>query len=670
MIAAIRGWFRQHSILVAQATPVVVALVATLVATLAVGSIALLENADQFIGDFEMSSFAAPEPMDSDVVVVAINEATLSLLPYRSPVDRAFVSQLLEKIASLHPRAIGLDLLLDQPTEPVKDDLLRKTLHKLPVPLVVSYTDDPGVVTDTQRANLEAFVPSNLRGYATLGEDNLDVARWIFPGAVTKSGQYVEGFARAIAAKVGVKTPARLLPIVWHGQPDRDTPAFREIPANVVVAPPASNVAALPAAVLATWLTGKIVLIGSDITLVDRHRTPFDVVDPAGLGNMAGVTIQAHGLSQLLRGRESPAVGWLMNLLVVFVCAAMGARLGAVNLALLARVGAGLGFVIVLWCAGAALYYFGGAQIGLITPSIAMAASLWATDSLMGRDARQQREFIQGAFGRYVSPKVVEQLVNDPDKMSLEGERRVMTFLFSDIQGFTTMSEALESHELARLLNEYLDGMTRCVLKYDGMVDKFIGDAVFAIFNAPVDLPNHAECAVKCALEMDRFAQAYHLEQQARGIAFGITRIGVHTGPAVIGNFGSSTRFNYTAQGDSVNVASRLEALNKHFHTRMGVSGVTKAACRGIAFRPIAQVVLMGKTEPIEVWEPLHEDDPRSDFMTRYEAAYARLKSADPQAREMLAALGREAPDDPCVALHLARLAEGDSGDTIVMTEK
>jgi adenylate cyclase len=658
MIAAIRNWFRLHNKLIEQATPIAVALVATLVASWAVGSIALLEHADQFVGDFEASFFAAPEPMDSQVMVVAITEDTLAQFPYRSPVDRAFVSQLLAKIASLHPRAIGLDLLLDQATEPAKDDLLRKTLRTLPVPLVVSYSDDPNIEKPYQQAILDTFVPPDLRGYATLGEDSLDVVRWIFPGKIDKGGRYIPSLARALAMKAGANTPSQQIPIVWHGQPASDTPAFQEIPAQFA--------GVLPSSIFA----GKIVLVGTDITLVDRHRTPFDVIDPQGLGDMAGVVIQAHAVSQLLRGRQSPAVGWLMNLLVVFVCAAMGARLGAVNLALLARVGAGLGFVVVLWGFGAALYYFGGALIGLLAPSIAMATSLWATDSLTGRDARQQREFIHGAFSRYVSPKVVEQLVNDPGKISLEGQRREMTFLFSDIAGFTTMSEALESHELARILNEYLDGMTGCVLKYDGMVDKFIGDAVFAIFNAPVDLPNHAECAVKCALEMDRFAHAFHREQQARGIGFGITRIGVHTGPAVIGNFGSSTRFNYTAQGDSVNVASRLEALNKHFHTRLAVSGATKAACPGMAFRPIARVVLMGKTEPIEVWEPLHDDDPRAGFMARYGTAYARLRCEDPLAREMFAELAGEAPDDPCVALHLSRLAEGGQGDTIVMTEK
>ncbi len=672
MIAALRGWLRRHDRLVAQVTPIVVAAVATAVAALAVYQIPLLQNADQFISDAEMSISAAPEQTDNDVVVVGITENTIAAFPYRSPVDRQFLSDLLTKIAGFHPRAIGLDILLDQSTEPGKDALLSKTLRTLPAPLVVSYVDDPKLEkADGQhyQAFLDSFVPPNLRGYATLGTNNLNVVRWIFPGAVASNHKYVPGFARAIAAKLGVKSPSELMPMVWHGQIDRDTPAFREIPALNVVsvenAPPA-----FPDVLLKAWLAGKVVLIGSDLTLVDRHNTPFDAVDNKDLGEMAGVTIQAHAVSQLLRNRHSPAVGWLMNLLIVFVCAALGTQLGATDLSVVSRIGAGLGFIALLAVAGGALYYFDGAQIDLVAPSLAMLISLWTTDSLTGRDARKQREFIRGAFTRYVSPKVVDQLIADPTKMSLEGERREMTFLFSDIAGFTTMAEGLESHDVARLLNDYLEGVTQCVLAHDGMVDKFIGDAVFAIFNAPVDLPDHAQRAVECALAMDRFAYQYHVEQTAKGIPFGITRIGVHTGPAMIGNFGSRSRFNYTAQGDSVNTASRLEALNKHFHTRLAVSGATARLCHGIVFRPIAEVVLMGKTAPIEVWEPFQPGDTRGDFMARYATAYAGLKDGDAQVQDLLAVLAAEAPDDPCVALHRARLANGDSGVLIAMSEK
>ena len=655
MIARLRGWLRRNDKLVAEATAVAVAIVATFVSVVAVDKFSVLEHIEQFVGDLTTVALTPPEPQDKDVVIVAITEDTLAQFPYRSPVDRAFLANLLIALQNKHPRAIGVDFLFDQPTEPAKDELLRRTIRDLKTPLVVAYTDTPGVVDPNQLASLNSFVPPRERAYVNLGEDDLDVVRWIFPGAVSLGGTYIPGFARAIAAKAGVKTAAREVPVVWHGAPSAKKLPFKEFKAQVAGFLPES------------WFKGKVVLIGSDLSLTDRHRTPFDIVDPS---HMPGVFIQAHSVSQLLHGRLSPHAGWLVNLLIALFFAAAGARLGAMNMSLPTRLSAGMGVMIVLWASGAALFYYGGYLIKLFTPTLAMGLSLWGTESLTGREARRQREFIQGAFSRYVAPKVVEQLVRDPEKMSLEGERRTMTYLFSDIENFTTMSEGIESRELARMLNAYLEGATQEVLKFEGMVDKFIGDAVFAIFNAPVDLPNHAEHAVRCALAMDRFALAFSKQQRARGIPFGITRIGVNTGPAVIGNFGSRQRFNYTAQGDAVNTASRLEGLNKHFHTRISVANATKEQCNGIAFRPIAEVVLKGKTAAVEVWEPLHDDERREAFMARYCEAYEALASGDPRAKDMFTALTKEAPDDPCVRLHLERLETGETGAVIVMTEK
>ena len=322
-------------------------------------------------------------------------------------------------------------------------------------------------------------------------------------------------------------------------------------------------------------------------------------------------------------------------------------------------------FLSVVW-----LFHAADVMVELLAPSLALIASFGAVDSLGGREARKQRAFIQGAFSRYVSPKVVEQMVADPSRMSLEGERRDMTFLFSDIADFTTMSEKLEAGELARLLNGYLDGMTNIVLKHGGMVDKFIGDAVFAIFNAPIDLPDHASKAVRCMLEMDDFGQSYRLQYQAAGVPLGITRIGVHSGVAVIGNFGSHARFTYTASGDAVNTAARVEGINKHLGTRLCVSGKTKLLCTGIAFRPVASAVLKGKTEPLDLWEPQHDSAVGGEFLQSYEAAYERLKSGQPEAAALFVQLLKTRPDDACVKLHLSRMEQGLTGVEMVMTEK
>lgn len=640
------------------AVPAAVAVLAAALAMAAIDNLALLTSADQFISDWEVAALAPPEPQDPEIVIAAINEDTLAQFPYRSPVDREFIANLLTTLAARGPRAIGVDLLFDQPTEAAKDDHLKRVLAELKVPLVVAYTQSSGVVNEKQSSFLDDFVPPRLRGLATLATDQLDEVRWVFPGARDKDGHYLPSFTSALAAAAGVNTAPKQIPIAWHGQPSADVAAFAEYPAHVAQV--------LPAA----WFKNKIVLIGSDITLIDRHRTPYTTIYSGGEGMLPGIVIQAHALSQLLGGRKAPRVPWWLDLLIALVAAAIGGMLGMITMPLSRRVGLGFISALVIWAGGFALFHYSGVMIGLIAPTLSLAVSLWAMEALTGHEARRQREFIQGAFSRYVSPKVVERLVDDPSKMSLEGERRVMSYMFTDIAGFTTMSEQLETKELARLLNAYLDGITEIILKLDGMVDKYIGDAVFAIFNAPVDVPDHAERAVRCALEVDQFCEDFRKNENAKGIPLDITRIGVHTGPAVIGNFGSRNRFTYTAEGDAVNVASRLEGVNKHFGTRISVSDAARKECKAIRFRPIASVVLKGKTEAIKVWEPLHHGHATHAFIERYADAFAKLESNSPEAKQLFTQLKHEMPGDPCVELHLNRLHKGERGVEIVMSEK
>jgi class 3 adenylate cyclase len=419
-----------------------------------------------------------------------------------------------------------------------------------------------------------------------------------------------------------------------------------------------------------SWFRGKIVLIGSDVTLTDRHRTPFSSILQGDAGQLSGVVIQAHMVSQLLNARQPPLVSWPVDLAIAFLFTVVGSGLGGSNGPQWLRIVVFVWIAVLFWAAALALFHYQGIMIGLLTPPLAMGAGFVALDSLTGRAARRQRKFIQDAMARYVSPKLVEQMVEDPTRLSLRGERRLMTYLFSDIENFTTLSEKMDSNDVALLVNAYLDGMTDIVLKHDGMVDKFVGDAVFAIFNAPLDLPDHAQKAVQCMLALDRFTESFRRAQTDRGFPLGPTRIGVHTGVAVVGNFGSQARFTYTAQGDAVNTASRLEGINKYFGTRLCISDATRLLCRDIAFRPIASVILKGKTVALDLWEPLHEGATRPEFLAAYEAAYDRLKAGDSHAAASFEALAAEYPDDPCIRLHIERLSHGAKDVKMVMTEK
>jgi class 3 adenylate cyclase len=646
---------------------VLMAGVAAIASVVAVQNFPLLTDADRLVQDWQIAHLLPFEPQDKDVVVVAVNEDTLQQFQYRSPVDRGFLANLLTAIASKHPRAIGVDFLFDQPTEQKKDDALKHVLVTLPVPLAVSFTHKATIEQAKQTTYLDAFVPPKLRALPDLATDQFGTVRWNYPGARDATGRFVPSFSHALASDVGVKSDPVQIPMAWRGPTNQKLngeaiPPFAEYPANSV-----ATLAALHA-VPTDWFTHKIVLIGSDVSLEDRHRTPFSVMSDRE--TMAGVVVQANAVAQILDRKPSPFAPAAVNFLIALICAAIGGGLGMLNHPLLPRIATALGAIVLLWTAGAALFHYGTPMIALVAPTLALLISFSAMDSLTGREARKQRQFIQGAFSRYVSPKVVEALVRDPAQLTLEGERREMTFVFTDLANFTTFSEDIDSRELARMLNAYFDGVTKIVLRHEGMVDKFIGDSVFAIFNAPVDIADHAEKAVKCGLEIDAWSEAQRAEQAAKGQPFGITRIGIHTGTAVVGNFGSSARFNYTAQGDAVNTASRLEGLNKKFGTRICVSGATKELCKSIAFRPIGSVVLKGKTGAIEVWQPLHDGEKAEGFLERYRMAYIKLEQDSPEAQSLFDALHDEAPDDPCVALHAQRLRHGDRGTAMAMTEK
>ena len=218
----------------------------------------------------------------------------------------------------------------------------------------------------------------------------------------------------------------------------------------------------------------------------------------------------------------------------------------------------------------------------------------------------KQERFIRHSFRHYLSPLVIDQLIEHPEKLKLGGERKELTVFFSDLEGFTSISEGLGPEDLTHLLNDYLTDMTDIILEEHGTVDKFEGDAIIAFWNAPLDVANHAEFAVRAALRcQERLAQIRPEFIEEYGKVLNM-RIGINTGPAVVGNMGSSTRFDYTVLGDAVNLAARLEGANKQFGTYTMISESTH--CRldtRFTCRELARIRVVGRKEPVTVYEPL-----------------------------------------------------------------
>ncbi len=539
------------------------ALIALLAAALAVAAIRYvpyLTVVERFFSDFRIATLQPPEPQDPDVVIAAITEDTLRLFPYRSPVDRKFLADLVDTLAQRQVKAMLLDVLLDQPTEPAKDAALKASLRALTIPIEVSYVRDPNTVTPQQLAYLDDFVPASDRGLANLVTDSFDdVVRRVFRGEMGPDGKFDYAVAVALAKKLGVEPPRTRVPIAWHGSPDAATKPFREFPAQAIkLLPPA-------------WFKDKVVLIGADETLVDRHRTPFAAAAGGAAGMLPGIVIQAHIVSQLLHGRQSPDLPWYGVWALTLLLAAAGVALGRLDIPVLPRLGLATGTVLLFYLAGFAIWRHGGLMIPLVTPSLGLIIAHGITDAYTGRQLRQQKQFVKQAFSRYVTPQLVDQLVADPSKLSLTGDRRELSLLFTDVAGFTTLSERLDPTVMTTLLNEYLGGVCDAIDRHAGTVNKFIGDAVFAIFGAPLSQPDHAARALACMRDIDAFSESFRSAQRAVGVDFGVTRIGAHAGRAMIGNFGSLNRFDYTALGDAVNTASRTrgpQQIFRHAHVR------------------------------------------------------------------------------------------------------
>ncbi|MDH3715812.1 MAG: adenylate/guanylate cyclase domain-containing protein [Gammaproteobacteria bacterium] len=608
--------------------------------------------------DARLALLAIPRPQSANIVVITITDETLVRLPYRSPLDRALLSDLLETLQEKGVAAIGLDVLFDRPTERQKDARLYDTLRELRIPIVAAALSERDGLTPGQAAYSRAFLEGIERGLAVVYRDGLDDTVREQLLLRREDGEEMLGFAAAISHTVGVQPPrqTRLL-IDYRAGPDMSVPAFAVYPAHTVAAQPAEQ------------LAGRIALIGSDFRLSERHRTPFAAVPGHAQRYMPGVLIEAHALSQILEGRTLRTTSAGTTYLLLLIAASLGLLVATLRIGHTGKVVLALGVIPIAWIAAFALYVYGGPLMPLIAPTIAFLLAAIASFTWQWRDENLRRQGIHRAFGRFLAPTVVDQLMQEPERLEFSGESRELTFLFTDIQDFTALTEQIAPDALVKLVNAYLDEACGIVVEHGGTIDKIVGDALHVMFNAPLQQPDHAQRAVDCALALDKWAQDFSARQAQQGLPLGVTRIGVNTGMTVVGNFGGARRFDYTAHGDAINTAARLESVNQRLGTRVCVSKTTASRCTGITFQPIANLVLKGKTEGVVAYLPIAADAVDQAFLEAYSTAYALLENASPQAGPAFEELQARYPDDPIIAMHARRLAAGQT-DAIIMVRR
>ena len=270
----------------------------------------------------------------------------------------------------------------------------------------------------------------------------------------------------------------------------------------------------------------------------------------------------------------------------------------------------GLGICVALFVGDVLVFTFTGRYTPILVPLFSLLCSFISLTFIQYLQTEKEKGFIRNAFSHYLSEAVIKDIVGNPDKLKLGGELRTMTAVFTDIKGFSTISEKLTAEELVHLLNEYLTGMSDCILDMGGTIDKYEGDAIICFFGAPLDLPDHALRACQAALRMKKLEAELNVRFIQSGMASTdlLTRIGVNTGEMVVGNMGTNKKMDYTIMGDSVNLASRLEGVNKEYGTWLCVSEATcRAAGDGIVVRRLDRIRVVGKSQPIRIYELVGE---------------------------------------------------------------
>lgn len=345
-------------------------------------------------------------------------------------------------------------------------------------------------------------------------------------------------------------------------------------------------------------LKGAIVLIGSSAPEAGGLRaTPSDVLTPS-------VRIQAQAISQILARRNpipwaSPEVEGAVVALAGFAGFLIGLLLSPLWGTL--AVGA---MLLLGWSGATAASLQLDRLIDPLTPSLVALVVFAACTLLSHADTRRREARIRNRFAQHLAPSVVDRIVSKPELLKLSGERREITALFTDVEGFTAMTHRTEPETLVAALDSYFEGVTAIIIAHGGMVDKFVGDAVHAFFNAPMALPHHPQCAVECAIAIRAWTENYRRGERATAMGFGRTRVGVETGEAIVGDVGLRNKLDYTAHGDAVNMAARLEAANKTIGSTICIGPVAAARCPEEWFRPLGMHTVAGRAEPLALFEP------------------------------------------------------------------
>ena len=536
--------------------------------------------------------FLKREPR-ADIIILAIDDKSVAALG-QWPWPRATHARALSLLAQGGAKAVGYDVIFSEPSRvgAGDDNVLAQALARLPVVLPLEAA--PLEVKETgsfYAAKLVVPLPVLAEKAAVLGWVNVladadGVVRRLPVNIVSESGNY-KSLSVVLAEIVGgdTKNLPSALRVNFVGPPG----SFEAISFSDLLAGRAAT----------AIFKDKIVLVGAtSADLHDNQMTPFS------LGQvMAGVEIHANALNTILNGdwlRDASRGNVLSFIFLLALAVALIFSLAPrLWLAALLSLAAWLVYLLT------ALAVFGqGLILNLVYPSLAFWLSLMVILAYYYLAESREKRYLRQSFQFYLEGSVIEEIIKDPAKLKLGGQKKEMTVLFSDIRGFTTLSEKTEPEIMVSLLNEYFTAMTEIILNWGGVLDKFIGDAIMAFWGAPREAPGHAFLACDAALKMIERLTVLKSDWSRRGLPDLNIGIGINSGAMIVGNMGSSSRFNYTVIGDNVNLASRLEGLNKQYQAGIIISQFTyERAKDDFACEYLDKVNVKGKETAVEIYK-------------------------------------------------------------------
>ena len=548
------------------------------------------------------------------------------------PLKRADIAKLTTNLKKLGAKVTAIDFLMDFPNGYDEDPILAEALEKGGNTIIVAQLefgkDGKFKEVNYPTETLKVAAESGYTNHTLIG-NKLSRVRFfpqqikdhnVWPFAIKTLAMYkgvepkLENGQLTIGDIVVPLDPFNDLWVDFPSLPPTATFLAKDTPAGISAAEILFELEGIPddewdeeTEELQEMIRGKIVLVG------DTSEVSHDIFT-SPIGEIYGIEFLADTITTLMKNapiRPASSGSEMLVLLILFIC--------FVLVALIPKYENALFFLIISTYTGFGVftYVYYGVAYSMSYSLIACVLSTVTINLYLFMMERKQKGFIKGAFSQYLSPTVIDQIVANPDMLKLGGEKREMTPFFSDIQGFSTISEGLTPEELVQLLNEYLTAMCDIISSHHGTIDKFEGDAIIAFWGAPLDLPNHATVACYATIEMQKRSVELRkmLREQNRPLLY--TRMGLNSGPVVVGNMGSAERMDYTMMGDVVNLAARLEGANKFYKTYSMISGSTYELVKDdVDSRQLDIIRVVGKNEPVPVHELLARKNETSSEMS------------------------------------------------------